>query len=129
MGIPVDQILGESYGLLDIEGAPPGSELYLISTNNYSDQQEYVSNRLDPISDLFFERQWHVSSFSLTGTPVSNLQVSKTLAGSTGGNIFQLDNILDAAFSPAPFTHDDCSLVILKAGGDDFTGTGAEVVD
>ena len=44
--------------------------------------------------DLFFERQWHVSSFSLTGTPVSNLRVSETLAGATGGNIFQLDNIL-----------------------------------
>ena len=93
LGIEVDQTLGESYGLLDMEGAPPGSGIYLISTNNYPNQQEYISNRIDPVLDLFFERQWHVSSFSLLGTPASNSQVSKTLASSTGGNIFELDNI------------------------------------
>ena len=93
LGIEIDQILGESYALLDMESAPPGSGIYLLSTNNYSDQQEYISNRVDPVSDLFFGRQWHVSSFSLSGTPISTSQVSKILASSTGGNIFELDNI------------------------------------
>ena len=39
LGIEIDQILGESYALLDMESAPPGSGIYLLSTNNYSDQQ------------------------------------------------------------------------------------------
>ena len=93
LGIEVDQTLGESYGLLDMESAPPGSGIYLISTNNYPNQQEYISNRIDPVLDLFFGRQWHVSSFSLSGIPGSTAQVSKTLASSTGGNIFELNNI------------------------------------
>ncbi len=93
LGIEVDQTVGESYGLLDMESAPPGSGIYLISTNNYPNQQEYISNRIDPVLDLFFGRQWHVSSFSLSGTPTSTSEVSKTLASSTGGNVFQLDTI------------------------------------
>ena len=93
LGIEVDQILGESYSLLDVEGAPPGSGIYLITTNNYPDQQEYISNRVDPVLDLFLERQWYVSSFLPSGTPSPTSEVSKTLASSTGGSIFQLDSI------------------------------------
>ena len=93
LGIEVDQILGESYSLLDVEGAPPGSGIYLITTNNYPDQQEYMSNRVDPVLDLFLERQWYVSSFLPSGTPSPTSEVSKTLASSTGGSIFQLDSI------------------------------------
>lgn len=91
--VEVDQTLGESYSLLDSESAPAGSGIYLISTNKYPIEQEYISNRIDPISDLFFDRQWHVSTFALSGIPESNINTSKTLASSTRGNTYPLDNI------------------------------------
>ena len=93
LGVAVDQTLGESYGLLDIESAPPGSGIYLISTNEYPDHKDYVGHRLDPLSDLFYERGWHISTFALSGIPTSNLKVSTSLATATEGNIFQLVDI------------------------------------
>ena len=93
LGVAVDQTLGESYGLLDIEGAPPGSGIYLISTNEYPDHKDYVGHRLDPLSDLFYERGWHISTFALSGIPTSNLEVSTNLATATEGNIFQIADI------------------------------------
>ena len=93
LGVAVDQTLGESYGLLDIESAPPGSGIYLISTNEYPDHKDYVGHRLDPLSDLFYERGWHISTFAFSGIPTSNLEVSTNLATATEGNIFQLVDI------------------------------------
>ena len=91
--VAVDETLGESYGLLDIESAPPGSGLYLISTNEYPNHEDYVGHRLDPLAGLFYERGWHISAFSLSGIPASNLEVSTNLAATTEGNIFQLQDI------------------------------------
>ena len=93
LGVAVDQTLGESYGLLDIESAPPGSGIYLISTNEYPDHKDYVGHRLDPLSDLFYERGWHISTFAFSGIPTSNLEVSTNLATATEGHIFQLVDI------------------------------------
>ncbi|SVB01999.1 uncharacterized protein METZ01_LOCUS154853, partial [marine metagenome] len=93
LGVAVDQTLGESYGLLDIENAPPGSGIYLIGTNEYPTHEDYVGHRLDPLSDLFYERGWHISTFALSGIPTSNLEVSTNLAAATEGHIFRLEDI------------------------------------
>ncbi|MQG67013.1 MAG: hypothetical protein FI704_08005 [SAR202 cluster bacterium] len=93
LGVAVDQTLGESYGLLDIENAPPGSGIYLIGTNEYPTHEDYVGHRLDPLSDLFYERGWHISTFALSGIPTSNLEVSTNLASATEGHIFRLEDI------------------------------------
>ena len=93
LGVAVDQTLGESYGLLDIENAPPGSGIYLIGTNEYPTHKDYVGHRLDPLSDLFYERGWHISTFALSGIPASNLEVSTNLAAATEGHIFRLEDI------------------------------------
>ena len=93
LGVAVDEILGESYGLLDIESAPPGSGIYLISTNEYPNHEDYVGHRLDPLAGLFYERGWHISAFVLSGIPASNLEVSTNLAATSEGNIFQLQEI------------------------------------
>lgn len=93
LGVAVDETIGESYGLLDIENAPPGSGIYLISTNEYPTHENYVGHRLDPLADLFYERGWHISAFALSGIPASNLEVSTSLATTSEGNIFQLQDI------------------------------------
>ena len=93
IGVSIDETIGESYNLLDMEGAPPGSGLYLISTNKYPDHKNYIGHKLDPLADLYFGREWHISTFALSGIPESNLEISTKLAGSTSGHIFLLDNI------------------------------------